>query len=531
MNKFCFLILLIGVVSFFNMSLFAKVDMPEKERALKIANLFSDSVVLQYNEPIRVWGWGAIGAEVRIRFDEHDYATIVDSKGCWDLVLKSCISLNPQELIVRSGEDRILIKDVLMGEVWLASGQSNMAYPVSKSDVNDHLPEMSYDKIRFFKSIEIMSEFPEDEIFGIWQKSNKKNRQKFSAVAFSYAVALHKKLGRPIGIIQSARGGSRCEAWVPKDQLDLDHKFYSYPMKFVRNFETRNSELIENYYRTVSDWKSSGRIWPTPKYSEKQLGGYIIRKPYGLYNGMIHPLYRFRIKGALWYQGEGNSGESEAYSHLFPKMIGLWRKNWGYDFPFYFVQLPAFIRNDLKVQKDANFNKKDHYQENLNIRHKWASFREAQAKTLRIKDTGMVVTLDTGEPFDVHPSEKFVIGHRLAQSSMHSTYGLDVVGRGPYFLGKLSFDAGNIRVPLGSSEGLKTQDGLPPKGFSIAGEDQVFYWVDKIVIDKNALIMSSSKVPRPIAVRYAWLEFPEVNLFNGANLPMEPFRTDNWEIR
>ena len=151
MNKFCFLILLIGVVSFFNMSLFAKVDMPEKERALKIANLFSDSVVLQYNEPIRVWGWGAIGAEVRIRFDEHDYATIVNSKGCWDLVLKSCISLNPQELIVRSGEDRILIKDVLMGEVWLASGQSNMAYPVSKSDVNDHLPEMSYDKIRFLK--------------------------------------------------------------------------------------------------------------------------------------------------------------------------------------------------------------------------------------------------------------------------------------------------------------------------------------------------------------------------------------------
>jgi sialate O-acetylesterase len=500
-------------------------------RHLSLANIFCDHAVLQLGEPIEVWGKAKAKAELNLSFASKSYKVQADAQGQWSVFLDPCRSKDTLQLQVSSGDEQITIKDLRMGEVWLASGQSNMAFRVVQSDIQKNYPKFDAQQIRFFKSMVLISKQPEDEIYGEWKIANKTNSRDFSAVAFSYAVELHKKTGRPVGVIQSARGGSRCETWVPNEQLDLDHEYYSYPMKFVHRFERQNSKSIDAYYDRVAKWKEQNTLKATVSSPHEDFSGYIIRKPYGLYNAMIHPLHRYKIKGAIWYQGEGNSGEPTAYAYLFPHMIKLWRERWGYDFPFYFVQLPGFIRNDLKTRKSKDFVLSDHYQTNINDRQKWSVFREAQGKALSLSNTGMAITLDTGDPLDVHPAEKAVIGYRLAQLALKDTYDHDTIARGPHLSGKPSIQGECVTLTFDSAEGLKTSDGAPPKGFALASENMRFHWADQVSIKGNRIQLSSSQVAHPVAIRYAWVQFPELNLYNAAGLPMEPFRTDTWELK
>jgi hypothetical protein len=328
---------------------------------LKLAGIIKNHAVLQYGEPIRLWGTACPNRVVQIQFDSKQHQVTSNAEGKWELNLPPCHSTEPMTLEVSSAKEKLIVKDILMGEVWLASGQSNMAFKVRQSDVMDNYPKFDASKVRFFKSMVMISEEPEDDIYGEWQLAHKNNSKDFSAVAFQFAVEIQKKTGRPVGILQNARGGSRCETWVPHEQLDLEHKFYRYPMKFVKQFEADHGQAIQSYYQNVDAWKAKGDLQAELKNPTKDFSGYIIRKPYGLYNAMIHPLLRYRIKGVIWYQGEGNSGEGDAYAYMFPKMIKLWRERWGYDFPFHFVQLPGFIRNDLKTKLSKSYQRSDYY--------------------------------------------------------------------------------------------------------------------------------------------------------------------------
>jgi sialate O-acetylesterase len=454
---------------------------------IKLPKLFADHMVLQRETEANLWGWAAPGEEVKITLGNSTATAKADESGKWRAKLKTPAAGGPFELSFK-GSNEITLKDVYVGEVWIASGQSNMEWTVQASaNPQEEAANAKHPTIRMIKVRKVPSESPVDDIpvdpgtkktspDSGWAVCSPETVPSYSAVGYYFARHLQQELKVPVGIINTSWGGTVCEAWTSKEALAAVDS-----LKYMADRQVK-----------VDPAK------PNPN------------QPAVLYNGMLAPIIPFTIRGAIWYQGESNVSRADEYRTLFPTMIGDWRARFGQgDFPFLFVQLAPFK-----------------YDGSPRLAELW----DSQLKTLKnTKNTGMCVTTDITNINDIHPKNKQDVGKRLALWALANTYGQkDLVYSGPLY-DSYEVEGNKIRIKFQHAKGLKSGDGKPLTHFQIAGEDQKF--VDaKAEIDGETIVVSSDSVAKPVAVRFAWSPIAEPNLFNGAGLPASPFRTDDWKL-
>ena len=456
--------------------------------AVKMPALFGDGMVLQREKPVPVWGWADAGEKITVAFAGQEKSATAGKDGKWRITLDPLeMSKTPATMTVTGGSDALEIKDVLVGEVWICSGQSNMEWTVGGCNAPDDMAKANYPLIRTIKVPHKPSPQPLDDFSGSWTVCDPKTVGHFTAVGYFFAREIHRELGVPVGLVNSSWGGTRVEPWTP-------------PCGFAAVPELK--EIAEKTYTAKSH-----------------------QEPTVLYGGMISPLVLLAIRGAIWYQGESNGGEGVTYYQKKQALIGGWRALWKQgDFPFYFVQL-ANLGNVNEDPKGGDG---------------WARLREAQLDTLQVPNTGMAVIVDIGEARDIHPKNKQDVGRRLALWALAKDYGRkDLVYSGPLYKAmkvegdkiRISFDHAGSGLMVGQKEGLapvrQVEDGQL-KWFAIAGADQKWFRA-KAVIDGETVVVSSGEVKAPAAVRYAFTMNPEgCNFYNKEGLPASPFRTDRW---
>ncbi|MCS6859975.1 MAG: sialate O-acetylesterase [Abditibacteriales bacterium] len=469
--------------------------------------LFSDNAVLQRGVSVPVWGTAKDGEKVTVKFNGQEVSTTAKD-GKWMVRLRPLKAGGPFTLTIQ-GENTIELKNVLVGEVWVCSGQSNMQWPVSASANPQETIANSPDAmLRLFTVPRRAADAPESDVQGNWVVCGPETVPNFSAVAYFFGRDLRKALNVPVGLISTNVGGTPAEAWTSRRVLESD------PM--LRGYLERHELAVKNYPQALERFKAAeekakaeGTPPPRPPANPAQS----LQRPCGLYNAMIAPLIPYAIKGVIWYQGESNVGRAYEYRTLFPAMIRNWREDWGLgDFPFLFVQLAPFMQIVNEPQEGA-----------------WAELREAQLLTfLKTPKTGMAVITDAGDPNDIHPKQKEPVGARLALAARAIAYGERIVYSGPIYK---SMKVEGNKVVLSFDHvggGLVAKDG-DLKGFTIAGEDRKFYNAHA-AIKGNTVVVWSPQVERPVAVRYGWANCPVVNLYNKEGLPASPFRTDDFPM-
>jgi sialate O-acetylesterase len=481
---------------------------------VKPAPLFSDHAVLQQAMSVPIWGVADAGEAVTVTFAGQTQSATAGADGKWMVKLDKLTAGGPFDMTI-AGKNSIAIHDLLVGEVWIASGQSNMEFTVSKKghapygliNEDQEIAAADYPQIRMFTGKQAKTYEPQPTVNGQWLICNPQNVPNFSAVGYLFARDLQKEIKVPVGIVTLAFGASTAEAWISRDVMDGDPLLK--PM--LDGFDA--SEQFYKANPTVTSDKAP--IAPTPinkprttRPSRQRDPVQDQHEPTVLFNGMISPAIPYAMRGVLWYQGEsvvGGSAGVAKYGHVQNALIQDWRARWGEgDFPFFIVQLPG--------QKNVSNN---------------PLIREQQATVYDLKNTGMAVIMDTGEATNVHPHNKEPLGDRLTRIALANTYGKTIEYSGPVY-DSMAIEGNTIRLKfthLGG--GLVAKDG-PLKWFQIAGDDQKFEDADA-KIDGDTIIVSSPNVEVPKAVRYAWDNFPDgCNLFNAAGLQASPFRTDRW---
>ncbi|MDR2622450.1 MAG: sialate O-acetylesterase [Dysgonamonadaceae bacterium] len=452
---------------------------------IKLPKMFTDNMVLQQKTEAPIWGKATPEKEVKITtsWDNQTYKVKAGKDGKWLVKVNTPQAGGPYSIAISDGKT-LTLNNILIGEVWICSGQSNMEMPLAGwGKINDYekeIAEAKYPDIRLLHVNKAASTRPLDDLTATrngWQECSPANIAEFSATAYFFGRDLYKNLNVPIGLISTSWGGTVAEAWTSGESL----------------------EYIPDFKQALDNMKNQPEEIKTENPNRVTV----------LYNAMIHPLVPLAFQGAIWYQGESNADRAAQYKELFPLMIRDWRKAWNRDFPFYFVQL-------------ANF--KDQQPEPVNSN--WAELREAQLQTLHLDNTGMAVIIDIGDAKDIHPKNKQDVGIRLALNARALTYKKKTPYSGPVYK-SYKIQGDEIRIHFSHADGLKTSDGSEVKGFAIAGSDHVFHWANA-VIEGNKVIVGSPEVKFPVAVRYAWADNPVCNLYNGAGLPASPFRTDNW---
>jgi len=468
---------------------------------------------LQRDQPLRIWGRADSGETVTVRFAGQEVSTEANETGNWQVFLNPMPAGGPHEMTIQ-GRNRIVLRDVLLGEVWVASGQSNMVWPVRRS--NDSEAEISsadFPRLRLFKVKLRVSDEPLDDVEGAWQAATPQSVADFSAVGYFFGRELHQELGVPFGIIQTAWGGTPAQSWTSRERLEADPALEPLFDDWARVLAAYPAAK-EKYEADLKQWedaaaKAKSAAHDAPQRPRPPRGPGHQHSPSGLYNAMIAPLTPFAIRGAIWYQGENDASSSRGYLYrdLFPAMIDDWRRAWAQGpFPFLFVQLANYRRVPEKSE--------------------WPELREAQQMTLGLRNTGMAVTIDVGESDDIHPKNKQDVGHRLALSARAVAYGREVVHSGPVFR-QMTLEGEYARLWFDSvGGGLTARDGRL-EGFVLAGADRQFHQAEAR-IEGDTIVVSSGKVKTPAAVRYAWDADPESSLFNRSGLPASPFRTDDW---
>ena len=478
--------------------------------AVRLPTLLSDHMVLQQDKPVRVWGWADAGEQISVSIAGQKVIGEANGQGRWSLFLDPMNAGGPHEMIVEAG-NTLRVHDVLIGEVWVGSGQSNMVWPLGRSNnAEREVAEADYPKIRFFKVASNVSDFPLDDAGGKWVLATPENAPSFSAVAYFFARRLHKELGAPFGIIQSAWGGTPAQSWTSHSALANDPALRPVFDAWATILADYPAKQLE-YEKQLAKWEAAkGSGAATGRGPRSPLGPGHPHSPSGLYNAMIAPLTPFAIRGVIWYQGETDAGRAggRLYRRLFPALIQDWRRAWGQGaFPFLFVQLA----NYAKVSETAQ----------------WPQLREAQMMTLGLRSTGMAVTTDIGESNDIHPRNKQDVGARLALAARAVAYGHDIVSSGPIYR-QVTAERGALRVwfeHLGG--GLKSGGGGALSGFTISGSDRTFV-AAQARMDGDTVVVSSSNVAEPAALRYNWENDPAGNLNNRSDLPASAFRTDDW---
>ena len=456
---------------------------------IELSNLFSDNMVLQQESHVNFWGKAKKNQELIIytSWSEKIIRTIVKDDGSWEVKIKTPSAGGPYNVQVTCDGETKTINNVLIGEVWLASGQSNMEMTLSGNNREpvigslDAIANSNNTKIRFFNVKVKVSEERIDDVDGEWLEANFKNTPNFSAVAYSFAKYLNQVLDIPFGIINSPKDGSVAEAWISPDVL-----------KKI----TTNKEL--SYYAKQPH-----------------------NNPSVLFNGMINAIIPFTIKGVIWYQGEGNSGRYQNYMKLMNGLIKNWRDEWGLgDFPFYFVQLAP---NGSLGQGNGTSQ---------------AFLREAQLRTmLSVKNTGMAVTLDIGSTITNHPPEKLLIGKRLAYWALAKNYGFNGLPHSGPVYESIKVKNNKVYVNFKFAKNGVTSYGKPLSGFEIAGEDKIFYSADASIDphysagweNRSVLTLSNKNVPNPLYIRYGWKNYIEGALYNVEGLPASSFRSYDFD--
>jgi len=469
--------------------------------ALKLPSIFSDHMVLQRDMPIPVWGEAAPGEQVTVGLGKSTARAKADAAGKWKVVLeKAAANAEPQTLSV-AGKHTIRFSDVLIGDVWLCSGQSNMGLYLGEChNAATELPKAGDAQLRLFRVAERTALSPQSEppLWNDrrWVLSSPAESTSFSGVAYFFGRELRQALKVPIGLISASFGGTTAQLWMSEDvfakNLDADPDF--------RTWLAKRKELIAAHPGGLPEGREYGA-------GTAFMVGI-------LYNAMIAPLQPYAIKGVAWYQGESNEANPRQYRTLLKLLITDWRATWGQgEFPFLIVQLP-----NLRPPATAPVQNDD----------KWVWIREAQAKSLEIPRTGMAVTIDVGDANDVHPKNKMDVGIRLARVARKVAYGETLVATGPMFK-SLTIQGSTAWIDFDSVGGglVLGAPGSEPKGFAVAGADKV--WVAATArIEKNRIALSSDRVAAPVAVRYGWADNPPCNVYNAEKLPAAPFRTDDW---
>jgi len=482
---------------------------------VKLPAVIGDNMVLQRHQCVPIWGSADPGENVTVTFDGQKASTQAGKNGKWLLGLTTLAAGGPHEMIIE-GNNRIKLTNVMVGEVWMCSGQSNMVWPVQRAQHSDtEIAAANYPNIRLFSVQLKAAEEPLPDTVGAWVACSPETIPGHTAVGYFFGRGLHKELNVPIGLINSSWGGTTCEAWTSRPGLEWDPDFRPILNRGALA-EEHYLEQTAEHHKSLAEWekaveKAKADGTPLPPAPVQPLFERRHYQPGGLYNGMIAPIIPYAIRGVIWYQGEANVGRAYQYRKLFPNMIRDWRLHWGGGaFPFLFVQLANFTA----VRPEPGDST-------------WAELREAQSMTLSLRNTGQAVIIDIGEAADIHPKNKQDVGKRLSLIALAKIYGKDIVFSGPMYK-SMVIEGDSIRLRFDYvGGGLVAKEGGPLNGFAVAGEDRKFVWAEA-TIDGSTVVVGNDAVARPVAVRYAWANNPVCNLYNTADLPASPFRTDDW---
>ena len=502
--------------------------------------VFSDHMVLQRDAAVPVWGWAEPGEQVAVTIAGQTQTAKADVKGKWTVKLAKLKAGGTLTMTVK-GKNSITISDVLVGEVWLCSGQSNMAMTVNRAkDFDKEQAAANLPKVRHFRESSGPSDKPQEKGIGKWEVCSPETVGGFSATAYFFGREVHKTLGVPVGLVNSSVGGTPVEAWTSwdaqKDFTELKPLFESWDTKQA-TWDPVKAQVA--YEKQLAAWKEGAKkakaegkpftARPPRKLEEPRIATH---HPATLFNGKIATLIPYALRGAIWYQGESNAGMGHLYYLQLSTLVKDWRARWGEGrFPFAWVQLPNFHAAQKEPVEDTG----------------WVMVREGMLKTLALPNTGMAITTDIGEDNDIHPKNKQDVGKRLGMWALARVYGQKVAASGPlptghkvngsevtitfkHADGGLVVNAGGAMVtPREEWPSVWPEGGFGQiRGFAVAGADKKWQRAAAKIIG-NTVVVTSPAVKQPVAVRYAWADNPDSNLYNRAGLPASPFRTDDWE--
>jgi len=496
---------------------------------LKLPSVFASHMVLQQQQSNPMWGWDTPGTAITVTFAGKTYSAKAGDDGKWEVKLDAQPANSSPQTLTVEGSSKQVLEDVLVGEVWLCSGQSNMEMGVGMvNNGQDEISNANYEDIRLLMVENRWTPEPQKDMAGNWKVCSPKSIAEggwngFSAAAYFFGRELHKKLNVPVGLIEPDWGGTRIESWTPPEGFaSVPALKKDYDLLELGNAKTEvHQKRLNQFIDQTESWVTAARvaltnqtIVPTmPTYPPDLLPPHDLQNSTALFNGMIYPVHPYGIRGAIWYQGEANVGEGILYAERMKALIGGWRQIWDEgDFPFYFVQIAPFNYGENKVAEPELW--------------------EGQSAAAReIPNTGMAVINDIGNLADIHPKNKQEVGRRLALLALANTYGQqDVVCSGPVFK-NIAIEGDKIRVNFDHADGLASRDGQPLDWFEIIDADEGGFVKANAQIDGSSVVLSAPEVPHPVAMRFAWSELAEPNLVNAAGLPASAFRAGNIPAR
>lgn len=477
-------------------------------------NIFGNHMVLQREFATPIWGQASPGETVTVSIGTQRHSTDANANGKWRITLDPMQAGGPYHMTV-AGSNTLNFEDVLFGDIWFCSGQSNMAWSVSLSNnAAVEIASANYPQIRLISVPQVGTQEPQENFEGQWTTCSPESVANFSAVGYFFGRRIHQSTGVPIGLVDNAWGGSSVEAWINQETLAASGQFEDllrYRNAAVKDYtEQVHQQKMDNYQAKLAEWQADKkgrkpRMPRDPRYNQ--------HRPGNIYNGVLYPTIGYGMKGMIWYQGESNSGRPEEYRSLFPFFINETRKLWNQgDFPFYWVQLADFKAESADPQASS-----------------WAMLREAQTMTLdAVANSGQAVIIDVGEGRDIHPRDKQSVATRLVRHALANDYGYDLPHQSPRFK-SMTAEGNKVRLQFNHiDQGLYSFDVKEPIGFAIAGADKQFLWAQAKITSNGTIEVWNDAIPEPVAVRYGWADNPVINVYDRNGLPLTPFRTDNW---
>lgn len=488
---------------------------------VRLPSIIGSHMVLQQGRKVPIWGWAEPGEEVTVTMNEKAATATTREDGKWQVKIGPFEPGEPRNMTIAGG-NTIELTDILVGEVWLCGGQSNMATSLKGYADQEELEEIDFPKIRLFKVEMHSTDEPQEDCRGSWTRCDPTNAAEFAANGYYFGKHLHQELGVPVGLIHDCVSGTPGEAWASPETI-ADPAYREFVNSFRRNHPAW-VEANDRFQRAINAWRSANRQWnangrqgPKPQLSEPRPAntGHPRGRPSGLYNGMIVPVAPFALKGAIWWQGEGNQGRAHQYARLLTSIIGDWRELWGQG---ELVFISGQLQNTMRQKHDEPVGGGG-----------MPTMREAFLEVWRsVPNTGMAVACDIGDK-DTHFRNKKESGRRLALAALGIAYGKEIAYSGPRFE-SVEVEGDAVRLEFDDfGGGLKLQRRAEHTGFVLAGKDRQWHWADDVQLDGNCVVVRCPEVKEPIAVRYGWHVNPCLSLFNGDGLPASPFRTDDWE--
>jgi sialate O-acetylesterase len=484
---------------------------------LRLGPLFTDHAVLQHGTPVPVWGWAEPGETIEVTFADRKASATADKNGRWSVELAAlAIDVAGKPLVVSGKSRAVTLNDVVVGDVWVCSGQSNMEWEVKDAArAGEATAAARFPLIRQVKIDRAQADTPQATAAtaGGWKPCSPGTAGQFTAVGYFFAREIHSRLGIPVGLINTSWGGSAIEPWIGRSRYEANPALQPLLPRWAEGAAFRDQKIRE-FDEAMAKWKATEAAATAAGkpfvLKQPELWWELLypMQPCTTYNAMVAPLLPTAVRGFLWYQGESNAGRAAEYGLLLKELVTSWRADFrAPEAPFYVVQLANFD-GDNPLATD------------------WALLRDQQASILDLPGTGLAVTIDIGEKKDIHPKNKQEVGRRLALIARAQVYGQSVDYLGPTFDGAAR-EGNAMRIRFKNTAGALTARERPLTGFEVAGADRVFFPAGAS-IRRDTVLVSSPKVPEPVAVRYAWRNSPDANLYSGAGLPAVPFRTDNW---